>query len=185
VLADAGDDDGARRGRRGSCSTTFWGEGPPSARRRPGETLLPVVDLLPPRRGPARADPPALNASQARSTRSPRHVALRWPTSAKRTLLNSAGSMSTWMILASGAKALILPVTRSSKRAPRRDQQVAALHGGDRGVHAVHARHAEMQGVRVGEGTRAIKVVTTGMPVRSARPASASAARDLSVPPPT
>jgi hypothetical protein len=41
------------------------------------------------------------------------------PTSALRTLPSSAGSMSTWMIFASGAKALILPVTRSSNRAPR------------------------------------------------------------------
>ena len=41
------------------------------------------------------------------------------PTSGMRTLPSSAGSMSTWMTLASGAKALILPVTRSSKRAPR------------------------------------------------------------------
>ena len=40
-------------------------------------------------------------------------------TSARRTLLSSAGSMSTWMILASGAKASTLPVTRSSNRLPR------------------------------------------------------------------
>ena len=40
------------------------------------------------------------------------------PTSGTRTLPSSAGSMSTWMTLASGANALILPVTRSSKRAP-------------------------------------------------------------------
>ena len=40
-------------------------------------------------------------------------------TSARRTLLCSAGSMSTWITFASGAKALILPVTRSSNRLPR------------------------------------------------------------------
>ena len=40
-------------------------------------------------------------------------------TSGWRTLPSSAGSMSTWMILASGAKASTLPVTRSSKREPR------------------------------------------------------------------
>ena len=32
------------------------------------------------------------------------------------------------------------------------DQQVGPLHGGDRGVVAVHARHAQALGVRVGEG---------------------------------
>ncbi len=39
-------------------------------------------------------------------------------TSARRTLWCSAGSMSTWITLASGAKALIFPVTRSSNRLP-------------------------------------------------------------------
>ena len=39
-------------------------------------------------------------------------------TSGRRTLPSSAGSMSTWMILASGAKVETLPVTRSSKRLP-------------------------------------------------------------------
>ena len=39
-------------------------------------------------------------------------------TSGRRTLPCSAGSMSTWMILASGAKVETLPVMRSSKRAP-------------------------------------------------------------------
>ena len=72
-------------------------------------------------------------------------------TSARRTLLSSAGSMSTWMTLASGAKASTLPVTRSSNRLPEGDQQVGPLHGGDRGVVAVHAGHAQAQRVRVGE----------------------------------
>ncbi len=40
-------------------------------------------------------------------------------TSARRTLLCSAGSMSTWITFASGAKAATLPVTRSSNRLPR------------------------------------------------------------------
>ena len=39
-------------------------------------------------------------------------------TSGRRTLPSSAGSMSTWMIFASGANAPTLPVTRSSKREP-------------------------------------------------------------------
>ena len=40
-------------------------------------------------------------------------------TSAVRTLWCSAGSMSTWITLASGANAETRPVTRSSKRLPR------------------------------------------------------------------
>jgi hypothetical protein len=39
-------------------------------------------------------------------------------TSGRRTLPSSAGSMSTWMIFASGAKVETLPVTRSSNRLP-------------------------------------------------------------------
>ena len=60
--------------------------------------------------------------------------------------------MSTWMILASGAKALILPGDPVVEARPEADQQVAALHGGHRGVVAVHAGHAQALGVRVGEG---------------------------------
>ena len=63
--------------------------------------------------------------------------------------------MSTWMILASGAKAEILPVTRSSKREPEGDEEIGLLHGGDGGVVAVHAGHAQAQGVGVGEGAAA------------------------------
>ena len=59
--------------------------------------------------------------------------------------------MSTWMILAPCAKPSTLPVTRSSKREPERDEQVGLLHRGDRGVVAVHAGHAEAQLVVVGE----------------------------------
>ena len=40
-------------------------------------------------------------------------------TSGRRTLPCSAGSMSTWMTLASGANVDTLPVMRSSNRAPR------------------------------------------------------------------
>ncbi len=40
-------------------------------------------------------------------------------TSAARFLPISAGSMSAWTIFAKGAKLSSLPVTRSSKRAPR------------------------------------------------------------------
>ncbi len=59
--------------------------------------------------------------------------------------------MSTWMTLAPGAKAATLPVTRSSKRAPRAISRSRALHRGHRGVVAVHAGHAQALRVRVGE----------------------------------
>jgi len=49
----------------------------------------------------------------------------------------------------------------------------------------VHPRHAEVLFVRVRERPRAINVVTTGMPVRSAKASNSWAARDFSVPPPT
>ena len=59
--------------------------------------------------------------------------------------------MSTWMILASGAKPSSLPVTRSSKRLPSAMSRSELLHRGDGGVVAVHAGHAEAQRVVVGE----------------------------------
>ena len=42
-------------------------------------------------------------------------------------------------------------MTRSSKRAPRRDEQVALLQRADRRDRAVHAGHAQVQRVAVGE----------------------------------
>ena len=73
-------------------------------------------------------------------------------TSAARFLPISAGSMSAWTILAYGAKLSSLPVTRSSKRAAEGDDQVGLLQRGDGGDRAVHARHAHVQRVAVGEG---------------------------------
>ena len=61
-------------------------------------------------------------------------------TSGRRTLPSSAGSMSTWMILASGANAGDLAGDPVVEAAPEGDQQVGLLHRGDRGVVAVHAR---------------------------------------------
>ncbi len=46
-------------------------------------------------------------------------------TSGRRTLPTSAGSISTWMTLAPGAKPEGLPVTRSSNRAPRATRRSA------------------------------------------------------------
>ena len=72
-------------------------------------------------------------------------------TSGRRTLPCSAGSMSTWMILASGANAVDLAGDAVVEAGAEGDQQVGLLHRGDRGVVAVHARHAEAQRVVVGE----------------------------------
>ena len=68
----------------------------------------------------AKVWPPAFRSLMARTSSSMvRRASPISDTSGLRTLPCSAGSMSAWMILASGAKAPTLPVTRSSKRAPR------------------------------------------------------------------
>ena len=59
--------------------------------------------------------------------------------------------MSTWMILASGANAVDLAGDPVVEARAEGDEQVGLLHRGDRGVVAVHARHAEAQRVVVGE----------------------------------
>ena len=75
----------------------------------------------------------------------------------------SAGSMSTWMILASGAKLLILPVMRSSKRAPSvmsRSLFCMAVTAVALPCIPGMPRH---NGWLSGNAPRAINVVTTGM----------------------
>ena len=72
-------------------------------------------------------------------------------TSAARFLPISAGSMSAWITFASGANESSLPVTRSSNRAPRQMSRSDSLQRADRGDRAVHAGHAEVQLVRVGQ----------------------------------
>ena len=72
-------------------------------------------------------------------------------TSACRFLPISAGSMSAWMTLACGANESRLPVTRSSKRAPRLMIRSLRWSAGDRRHGAVHAGHAEVLRVAVGE----------------------------------
>jgi len=99
-------------------------------------------------------------------------------------LPSSAGSMSMWTILASGAKAATLPGHAVVEAGPEGHEQVGALHGGDGGVVAVHAGHAEAEGMGVGEGAAAHEVVTTGMPVRVASSKRASAPWAFSIPPP-
>ena len=64
-------------------------------------------------------------------------------TSGVRFLPISAGSISTWMTLACGAKAARRPVTRSSKRTPRAISRSAFGHRHVGGVAAVHAGHAD------------------------------------------
>ncbi len=72
-------------------------------------------------------------------------------TSACRFLPISAGSMSAWITLAPGANESRLPVTRSSKRAPRLMIRSLFCRRRDRRDGAVHAGHAEVLRVAVGE----------------------------------
>ena len=73
-------------------------------------------------------------------------------TSGRRILPSSAGSMSTWMILASGAKPSTRPGHPVVEAGAEGDEQVGLLHGGDGRVVAVHARHPQAQRMVVGEG---------------------------------
>ena len=63
----------------------------------------------------------------------------------------SAGSISTWITLACGAKAARRPVTRSSKRTPRAIRTIGLGHAHVGGVAAVHAGHADEIGMRAGQ----------------------------------
>jgi hypothetical protein len=83
-----------------------------------------------------------------------------------------------------GGEPSTLPVTRSSKRAAEGDEQVGLLHGGDRGVVAVHARHAEAQLVVVGEGAPGHERGDDVDVGELGQLRSASAARALRMPPP-
>ena len=71
-------------------------------------------------------------------------------TSGRRTLPCSAGSMSTWMTLASGAN-VDLAGDAVVEAGAEGDQQVAPLHRSDRRGVAVHAWHAEGERMVVGE----------------------------------
>ena len=64
----------------------------------------------------------------------------------------SAGSMSAWMTSAPGANESRLPVTRSSKRAPSEMIRSLRCSAGDGRDRAVHAGHAEVLRVAVGQG---------------------------------
>ena len=60
--------------------------------------------------------------------------------------------MSTWMIFASGANVEHLARDPVVEAGAEGDQQIGLLQRGDGGGVAVHARHAEAQRVRIGEG---------------------------------
>jgi hypothetical protein len=93
--------------------------------------------------------------------------------------------MSTWMILASGANESTLPVIRSSKRAPRLISRSLFCIAVVAVAVPCMPGMPRLSGWLSGNTPRAISVVTTWMPVSSASSRNASAARALSMPPPT
>ena len=92
--------------------------------------------------------------------------------------------MSTWMILAWGANSSTLPVALSSNLAPTAMMQVGVGDGHVRRVGAVHAEHAQEQGMVAGKPPRPMSVLVTGMDRRSARAISSFEAFDVMMPPP-
>ena len=133
---------------------TYCGASEPSVGLVVAERVrrAPAVELGPP--GRVVAAPAGVVLGLRRATTRSAMTSRQSPTigtSAVRFLEISAGSMSAWTIVASGAKLDSLPVTRSSNRAPRRDDQVGLLQRGDRGDRAVHAGHAQVLRVAVGE----------------------------------
>ena len=106
-------------------------------------------------------------------------------TSAWRILPISAGSMSTCTILASGAKSATLPVTRSSKRAPRAMIRSLSCRLSTAGTEPCMPGMPRCCGCESGNAPRAISVVMTGAPVFSASLSSSAPAPDRMTPPPT
>jgi hypothetical protein len=86
-------------------------------------------------------------------------------TSALRFFPISAGSMSAWMIVASGAKLSRRPVTRSSNRAPRVTSRSARCIAATADTVPCMPGIPMWRGSLSGNAPRAISVVTTGMPV--------------------
>ena len=76
-------------------------------------------------------------------------------TSAMRFLEISAGSMSAWITLASGANDRQLAGDAVVEAGAEGDDEVGLLQAGDRGHRAVHAGHAEVERVAVGHASRA------------------------------
>ncbi len=106
-------------------------------------------------------------------------------TSACRFLPISAGSMSAWMTLACGAKESSLPVTRSSKRAPRLMIRSLRCSAATAATVPCMPGMPRCCGWLSGNAPRAISVVTTGMPVSSASTRSSGLAPERITPPPT
>ncbi len=106
-------------------------------------------------------------------------------TSAWRFLEISAGSMSQWMTVASGANASSRPVTRSSKRAPTVTRTSALLSAQFAYFEPCIPGMRRARGCESGNAPLAMSVVTTGMDAASARARSSSSAPALVTPPPT
>ena len=145
------------------------------------EAPLPLAELGPPRDQPltgvAAASEPARPGPRTRRRSAPRpsaRVASAWgrPRSSRATSSSSMTSRQS-PAMATSAPAHLVELGRVDvdvddlglggegvdpagdpvvEPAAQGDQQVGPLHGGDRGVVAVHARHAQAQRVGVGEG---------------------------------
>ena len=106
-------------------------------------------------------------------------------TSARRFLEISAGSMSACTTAAPGAKLSSFPVTRSSKRAPSATSRSAFCSAPTAATVPCMPGMPRFCRWLPGKPPRAISVVTTGIPVSSARSSRAGLAPALSTPPPT
>ena len=96
----------------------------------------------------------------------------------------SAGSMSMWMILACGANSETLPVTRSEKRAPQammRSDSVTAMLAY---LEPCMPTGPRLSGLEQGMDALPMRVVTTGICIRSASSTSSGQACDATMPPP-
>ncbi len=106
-------------------------------------------------------------------------------TSATRFLQISAGSMSAWITLASGAKVDSWPVTRSSNRAPRVTSRSDFCSAVTAETVPCMPGIPRLRGWLSGTAPRAIRVVTTGIWVSSRKRRSRSLAPERMMPPPT
>ncbi len=93
--------------------------------------------------------------------------------------------MSAWTILAFGANESRLPVTRSSKRAPRLTIRSLRWRPATAATVPCMPGMPRCCGWLSGKAPRAISVVTTGMPVMSASTRSSLDALARITPPPT
>ena len=156
VLADAGDEDRVRAGDRAepldarTAASSVPSVGPVVAERVASRASRRAAPTRPSGRACRRPRPrPATARRSAR--RSPPCSRRRSARRRARFLPISAGSMSTWMIFASGANAVELAGDPVVEPGAERDQQVGLLQRGDRGDVAVHAGHAQVLRVAVRE----------------------------------